>query len=76
MIYLDAGATSYRKPKSVARAVQWALEHCANPGRGGYRAGLYRARATRRGGAAAHPARAALPPAGYPGTAGDLGSGA
>ena len=38
MIYLDAGATSYRKPKSVARAVQWALEHCANPGRGGYRA--------------------------------------
>ena len=38
MIYLDAGATSLRKPKSVDRAVQWAMEHCANPGRGGYRA--------------------------------------
>ena len=38
MIYLDAGATSFRKPESVARAVRWAMEHCANPGRGGYRA--------------------------------------
>ena len=38
MIYLDAGATSLRKPRSVSRAVQWAMEHCANPGRGGYRA--------------------------------------
>lgn len=38
MIYLDAGATSLRKPKSVDRAVQWTMEHCANPGRGGYRA--------------------------------------
>jgi len=37
MIYLDAGATSLRKPKAVARAVAWAMEHCANPGRGGYR---------------------------------------
>ena len=37
MIYLDAGATSLRKPKSVDRAVQWAMERCANPGRGGYR---------------------------------------
>ena len=36
MIYLDAGATSLRKPKSVGRAVRWAMEHCANPGRGGY----------------------------------------
>ena len=38
MIYLDAGATSFRKPESVSRAVRWAMEHCANPGRGGYRA--------------------------------------
>ena len=38
MIYLDAGATSFRKPESVFRAVRWAMEHCANPGRGGYRA--------------------------------------
>jgi len=38
VIYLDAGATSWEKPEAVARAVQWAVAHCANPGRGGYRA--------------------------------------
>lgn len=38
MIYLDSGATSFRKPPAVARAVAWALRSCANPGRGGYTA--------------------------------------
>ena len=38
MIYLDNGATSFRKPPSVYRAVQEAMRSCANPGRGGYRA--------------------------------------
>ena len=37
MIYLDNGATSFRKPSGVFRAVQHAMETCANPGRGGYR---------------------------------------
>ena len=36
MIYLDNGATSYHKPESVKRAMVWAMENCANPGRGGY----------------------------------------
>ena len=36
MIYLDNGATSFHKPPSVAQAVNWALRHCANPGRGGH----------------------------------------
>ena len=36
MIYLDHGATSFVKPRQVSRAVQRALERCANPGRGGY----------------------------------------
>ena len=36
MIYLDNGATSFRKPAQVYRAVQRAMETCANPGRGGY----------------------------------------
>lgn len=36
MIYLDYGATSFYKPRQVSRAVQWAMERCANPGRGGY----------------------------------------
>lgn len=50
MIYLDNGATSFRKPESVYRAVARAMRTCANPGRGGYpaarRAGdvLYRCR--------------------------------
>ncbi|MBR3974071.1 MAG: aminotransferase class V-fold PLP-dependent enzyme [Oscillospiraceae bacterium] len=37
MIYLDNGATSFRKPPEVARAVQRAMQCCANPGRGGHR---------------------------------------
>ncbi len=36
MIYLDSGATSFRKPDSVKQAVLRAMERCANPGRGGY----------------------------------------
>ena len=38
MIYLDNGATSFRKPESVYRAVYSAMRTCANPGRGGYAA--------------------------------------
>ncbi len=40
MIYLDNGATSFRKPVSVKRAVLQAMENCANPGRGGYGAAM------------------------------------
>ncbi len=40
MIYLDYGATAFRKPRAVARAVQAAMETCANPGRGGYPAAV------------------------------------
>ena len=40
MIYLDSGATSFHKPPQVKRAVQDALNRCANPGRGGYRAAM------------------------------------
>ena len=40
MIYLDNGATSFRKPAAVGRAVQEALLRCANPGRGGYGAAV------------------------------------
>ena len=36
MTYLDFGATSLHKPRQVREAVTWAMEHCANPGRGGY----------------------------------------
>ena len=36
MTYLDYGATSFRKPPEVHRAVAEALRSCANPGRGGY----------------------------------------
>lgn len=38
MIYLDNGATSFRKPPAVYRAVLGAMHSCANPGRGGYQA--------------------------------------
>ena len=37
MIYLDNGATSYPKLPQVKRAVVQAMNHCANPGRGGHR---------------------------------------
>lgn len=40
MIYLDSGATSFHKPAAVARAMQAALQTCANPGRGGYKAAM------------------------------------
>ena len=40
MIYLDNGATSFHKPAVVKQAVLQAMEHCANPGRGGYRASM------------------------------------
>ena len=40
MIYLDNGATSFHKPKTVERAVQNAMRSCANPGRGGHRAAM------------------------------------
>ena len=40
MIYLDSGATSLHKPPEVKRAMLHALDHCANPGRGGYGAAM------------------------------------
>ena len=40
MIYLDNGATSFHKPKTVSRAVCHALRCCANPGRGGHSAAM------------------------------------
>ena len=40
MMYLDYGATAFRKPPEVARAVQTAMATCANPGRGGYPAAV------------------------------------
>ena len=40
MIYLDSGATSFRKPCQVKEAVIRAMERCANPGRGGYDAAM------------------------------------
>ena len=40
MIYLDNGATSFRKPPQVGRAMMSAMNRCANPGRGGYRAAM------------------------------------
>ena len=36
MTYLDNGATSFPKPRSVTAAMTQAMETCANPGRGGY----------------------------------------
>jgi len=44
MIYLDNGATSFRKPAEVASAVKRAMDTCANPGRGGYSAAMAAAR--------------------------------
>lgn len=44
MIYLDNGATTFRKPGSVRAAVIRAMETCANPGRGGYPAAMEAAR--------------------------------
>ena len=36
MIYLDSAATTLQKPPAVARAVAWAVNHLASPGRGGH----------------------------------------
>lgn len=44
MIYLDNGATSFPKLPQVRRAVQRAMETCANPGRGGHPASMAAAR--------------------------------
>ena len=44
MIYLDNGATSFHKPRQVQQAVLRAINRCANPGRGGYRAAMEAAR--------------------------------
>lgn len=44
MIYLDHGATSFCKPRSVGIAMEQALRTCANPGRGGYPAAMQAAR--------------------------------
>ena len=44
MIYLDNGATSFHKPRQVQQAVLWAMNRCANPGRGGYGAAMEAAR--------------------------------
>ncbi len=41
MIYLDNGATSFRKPREVTDAVHKAMLTCANPGRGGYPQAMY-----------------------------------
>ena len=38
MVYLDAAATTLRKPPEVAQAVAKAMQHCGNPGRGGHEA--------------------------------------
>ncbi len=40
MIYLDNGATSFRKPPQVWWAVRNAMVRCANPGRGSYAAAM------------------------------------
>ena len=37
MIYLDSAATTLQKPKMVASATAWAVNHLASPGRGGHR---------------------------------------
>ena len=44
MSYLDNGATSFFKPPAVVRAVVRAMQTCANPGRGGYKASMDAAR--------------------------------
>lgn len=44
MIYLDSGATSFRKPPAVYQAVEKAMASCASPGRGGYGAAMEAAR--------------------------------
>ena len=43
MIYLDNGATSFHKPPSVGKAMMYAMQTCANPGRGGHTAAMHAA---------------------------------
>lgn len=40
MIYLDSAATALQKPPQVARAMVWATQRCASPGRGNYAAAV------------------------------------
>lgn len=40
MIYLDSAATALEKPASVAKAVAYAINHLASPGRGGHSAAM------------------------------------
>ena len=40
MIYLDNGATSFPKLPRVQKAMEWAMDRCANPGRGGHAASM------------------------------------
>ena len=40
MIYLDSAATSFVKPAEVRQAMIKAMDSCANPGRGGYKAAM------------------------------------
>ena len=40
MIYFDSAATTFQKPKTVAAAVQNAMETMSSPGRGGYPAAM------------------------------------
>ena len=40
MIYLDNAATSFHKPPGVGKAMLFAMQRCANPGRGGYPAAM------------------------------------
>ncbi len=37
MVYLDSAATTLQKPPAVSRAVRYAMEHMASPGRGGHK---------------------------------------
>ena len=40
MIYLDSAATTLQKPACVAKAVSWAIQNAASPGRGGHSAAM------------------------------------
>lgn len=40
MIYLDAAATTLQKPPQVAKAVAYAIDHMATPGRGGHQVAM------------------------------------
>ena len=37
MIYFDAAATTLQKPPQVKKALLYAMDHYASPGRGGHR---------------------------------------